>query len=229
MKVASGITSENASSVIENSAVDTSNCSVEYWDQILKNNGLDLEKASEETKPVRPKKSGKKSGKRSGKVHARSSDGRAIRNVFDSDDPFFEAHQIKAPGEIRTDENRILDAWVFNDKEVDAFLSRRFKRQKELCEFEKYSATDCLSRGFPEMAICRVCKQRRQAARWKRIIWIYFRMEWNEKDTTSEIYGDTSEINTYKVIRAIGNIRSARARDLRLAGNSNRVVPGNNC
>ena len=118
---------------------------------------------------------------------------------------------------------------VLDNKEVDAFLSRRFKRQKELCEFEKYSATDCLSRGFPEMAICRVCKQRRQAARWKRIIWIYFRMEWNEKDTTSEIYGDTSEINTYKVIRAIGNIRSARARDLRLAGNSNRVVPGNNC
>jgi hypothetical protein len=86
---------------------------------------------------------------------------RQLRAQLDSDDPFMtRGHGIKKP---RTDDKKSVPDWALNDKEVQKIV---------LTSFPKYATNG---------------RQRKSAARWIRVIHLYFRMGMTRGQVASEM------------------------------------------
>jgi hypothetical protein len=84
-----------------------------------------------------------------------------LRKKIDSNDPFMSrGHGIKKP---RTDDKKRVPEWALSDKEIQRIV---------LTSFPKY-ATDG--------------RQRKSAARWIRVIHLFFRMGWSRGHVAEEM------------------------------------------
>lgn len=111
-------------------------------------------------------------------------DFKQLRTFLDGDDPFVVGgHQMS---DIRRKE-RPVPVWTKNDSEVRAVLLRAFPRLE----------TDG--------------RQRQSAARWLRIIYLYFRLQYTHRQTAAEM-GLTPSVVT-SVTRSIRRVASGRRAD----------------